>query len=245
MIHSQLYRKLALTGAAIALLAVAGCKSEPESEATNPPASQVQPAPQPAKKASPAPAKAASAKPAPTKAAAAKPAPVKGKPAPVKAKPAKTNATVKTASAKSTTPVPLVDMTVPKGTAISATVGQTLTSDKNHTGDMFAGILSESIKVDGKTVLPKGAHIKGRVVEVRKHELKVTLAAIVVHGKSYDLATNAVHPADRDQLKLNAAVAEAADDGGQDKPKKDNGTLSAKTHLMFKLAKPVTVPVKG
>ena len=236
MNHSQLYRKLALTGAALALLAVAGCKSEPESEATNQPANQAQPAPQPAKKASPA--KAAPAKPASTKAAAAKPAPVK-------ARPAKTNAKVKTASAKSTVPVQLVDMTVPKGTAISATVGQTLTSDKNHTGDTFAGILSESIKVDGKTVLPKGAHIKGRVVEVRKHELRVTLASIVVHGKSYDLATNSVHPADRDQLKLNAAVAEAADDGGQDKPKKDNGTLSAKTHLMFKLAKPVTVPVKG
>lgn len=238
MFHSQIYRKLALAATAIALVAVAGCKSEPASEATNQPANQAQPAPQPAKKASPAPAK-----PAPEKAAAAKPTPVK-------AKPAKANPSVRTASAKSTIPVQFVDMTVPKGTAIRATVAQTLTSDQNHTGDTFAGVLSESIQVDGKTVLPKGAHIKGRVVEVRKHELKVTLASVVVRGKSFDLATNSVRPADKEQLKLNAAATEAADDGNQDKAanqkqKKDNGTLSAKTHLMFKLAKPVTVPVKG
>lgn len=225
MFHSQIYRKLALAATAITLAAVAGCKSEPASEATNQPANQAQPAPQPAKKASPAPAKAAPAK-----------------AAPVKATPTKTNGAVKTASAKSTIPVHFVDMTVPKGTAIRATVGQTLTSDQSHTGDTFAGVLSESIQVDGKTVLPKGAHIKGRVVEARKHELKVTLASVVVHGKSYDLATNSVRPADKEQLKLNAAATEAADDSNQ---KKDNGTLSAKTHLMFKLAKPVTVPVKG
>lgn len=235
MFHSQLYRKLGLTATAIALLAMAGCKSEPASEATNQPPKSAQPAPQPAKKASPAPAKAA-----PAKAALAKPAPAK-------ATPAKTNPTVRTASAKSTIPVNFVDMTVPKGTAITATVGQTLASDKNHTGDTFVASLAEPIKLDGKVVLPKGAHIKGRVVEVRKHELKVTLASVVVHGKSYDLATNSVRPADRDQLKLKAPAEEAADDSSQsaEKQKKDNGTLSAKTHLMFKLAKPVTVPVKG
>lgn len=241
MFHSQFYRKLSLTAAAIALLAVAGCKSEPASEATNQPPNSTQPAPQPAKKASPAPAKAASAK-----TAAAKPAPAKATPS--HATVAKTNTAVRTASAKSTIPAHFVDMTVPKGTAISATVEQTLTSDKSHTGDAFAGILYEPIKVDGKTVLPKGAHIKGRVVEVRKHELKVTLASVVVHGKSYDLATNSVRPADKDQLRLNAAAAEDTDDGSQSadqKQKKDNGTLSAKTHLTFKLAKPVTVPVKG
>lgn len=243
MFHSQFYRKLSLTAAAIVLLAVAGCKSEPASEAINQPPNSAQPVAQPAKKASPAPAKAA-----PVKTAAAKPAPAKAAPAHATSAKANTPAKPVAISAKSTQPVHFVDMTVPKGTAISATVEQTLTSDKSHTGDAFAGILYEPIKVDGKTVLPKGAHIKGRIVEVRKHELKVTLASVVVHGKSYDLATNSVRPADKEQLKLNAAAAEAPDDDNQSadqKQKKDNGTLSAKTHLMFKLAKPVTVPVKG
>lgn len=243
MFHSQLYRKLSLATAAIALLTVAGCKSEPASEATNQAPSQAQPAPQPAKKASPAPAKAA-------KTAAAKPAPAR--PAPTKATQAKAKANASApakpvaVSAKSTQPVQFVDMTVPKGTAITATVGQSLASDKNHAGDKFVASLAEPIKVDGKTVLPKGAHLKGRVVAVNKHELKVTLASIIVHGKSYNLATNSVRPADKDQLRLNAPAAESPDDGNADqKQKKDSGTLSAKTHLTFKLAKPITVPVKG
>src|ERR1700737_4478034 len=44
--------------------------------------------------------------------------------------------------------------TGPKGTAISATVGQTLTSKKNKAGDTFAATLSAPVMLDGKTVLP-------------------------------------------------------------------------------------------
>lgn len=241
MFHSQLYRKLSLASAAIALLAVAGCKSQPETEATSQAPNQAQPAAQPAKKSSPAPAKAA-----PAKTAAAKPAPAKTTSA--KATSAKPNSQPKpvAVASKSTQPAHVVDMTVPKGTAITATVAQTLASDKNHSGDKFVASLDEPIKIDGKTVLPKGAHVTGRIVEVKKHELKLTLASVVIHGKTYDLATNSVHPADRDQIKLNAAIAESSDDASAgEKPKKDNGTLSAKSHLLFKLAKPVTVPVKG
>src|SRR5207248_4967181 len=83
-------------------------------------------------------------------------------------------------------------VTVPKGTAISATVGQTLTSNKNHVGDTFAGSLSTPVKIEGKTVIPKGTHVTGRVVTVKKKELKVALASVELHGKSYQLETNSV-----------------------------------------------------
>jgi len=39
-------------------------------------------------------------------------------------------------------------VTVPKGTAISATVGQTLASNKNHVGDTFAARLSTPVQVE-------------------------------------------------------------------------------------------------
>ena len=146
---------------------------------------------------------------------------------------------VEAVSAKVTQPPQVI--TLPKGTAITATVGQTLASDKNHQGDSFAASLAAPVKLDGKTVLPKGAHITGRVVTVKKHELKVVLASVVVHGKSYDLATNSLRPSDKDQSKTTAKTSAAADQ----KQKKDNSTLSAKTQLTFKLAKPVTVPAKG
>jgi len=146
-------------------------------------------------------------------------------------------------SAKETQPAQVV--TLPKGTAITATVGQTLASDKNHQGDSFAASLTTPVKLDGKTVLPKGTHVTGRVVTVKNHELKVVLASVTVHGKPYHLATNSLRPSDKNQAKTNGKGKAAQDKSSDQKQKKDNSTLSAKTQLTFKLAKPVTVPVKG
>ena len=129
-------------------------------------------------------------------------------------------------------------ITVPKGTPITAIVDQTLASDKNHKGDAFVASLSSPVKVDGKTVLPRGAHITGKVVTVKKHELKVALASVVIHGKSYDLATNSLRPSD----KAKAASAKSKEKAKQ---KIDNSKLAVNSQLTFKLSKSVTVPVRG
>ena len=149
-------------------------------------------------------------------AAAAKPA-ATAKPAPV---------------AKASQPTTMV--TVPKGTVISATIGQTLATDKNKVGDTFAASLTTPIQVEGKTVIPKGAHVTGRIVKVKKHEMKVMLASVVIHGKSYQLETNSV-PGSKSQAK----------DTDKGKANKDVTLLTAKSQLTFKLAKSVTIPVKG
>lgn len=125
-------------------------------------------------------------------------------------------------------------VTLPKGTKITATVDQTLASDKNHWGDSFEASLARSIKVDGKTVLPRGTEVTGRILEVKKHELKVVLASVVIDGVYCDLATNSRRPSDKDQPKNNNR-----------KHKKDNSTLSARTRLTFKLSKPATIPAKA
>jgi hypothetical protein len=137
-------------------------------------------------------------------------------------------------------PQPTTMVTVPKGTAISATVGQTLATDKSKVGDTFAASLTTPIEVEGKTVIPKGAKVTGRVVKVKKNELKVTLASVVIHGKSYDLETNSV-AGSKNQAKDNAKNTDKA----KSKPNKDVTLLAAKSQLTFKLAKPVTIPVKG
>jgi hypothetical protein len=129
-------------------------------------------------------------------------------------------------------------ITVPKGTPITAIVDQTLASDKNHKGDAFVASLSSPVKVDGKTVLPKGAHITGKVVTVKKHELKVVLASVLIHGKSYDLETNSLRPSD----KAKAASAKSKE---KVKQKIDNSKLAVNSQLTFKLSKSVSVPVKG
>jgi hypothetical protein len=163
---------------------------------------------------------------APAKPAAAKPATAAVKPVAAKAAPV------------SKAPQPTATVTVPKGTEITATVGQTLATDKNKVGDTFAGSLASPITVEGKTVIPKGAKVTGRIVKIKKNELKVTLASVVVRGKSYDLETNSV-AGSKNQPKNNAKDAEKA------KANNDVTVLATHSQMKFKLAKPVTIPVKG
>ena len=87
-------------------------------------------------------------------------------------------------------------------------------------------------------MLPKGARITGKVVNVKKHELKVALASVVIHGKSYDLETNSLRPSD----KVKTASAKSKEKASQ---KIDNSKLAVNSQLTFKLSKSVSVPVKG
>ncbi len=225
MFNSQGLRNFSLAVAAAAFFTVAGCSNQATDQATNQ-------APAPPKKAD-------AAKPAAGKAVAAKPAAKKAEPGKVVAAKGATAKPV-TVSSKVTQQTTLV--TVPKGTAISATVGQALASNKNHAGDSFAAILASSIKVDGKTVIPKGAHITGRVVTAKKGpaELTVALASVDVNGKSYKLVTDPINRSGKSQAKNDAGDTDAA----KAKEKKDI-TVPAESHLKFKLAKSVKIPVKG
>lgn len=130
-------------------------------------------------------------------------------------------------------------VTLPKGTEITATVGQTLASNKNHWGDSFEATIARPVKVDGKIVLPRGTEVTGRVRAVNDHELKVVLSSVVVHGIYCDLATNSRRPSDKDQSR------HRGEKNNSRKHKKDNTRLSAKTRLTFKLSKPVTIPAKA
>jgi hypothetical protein len=158
--------------------------------------------------------------------AAKKPAAAK----PAAAKPA-------AAVAKAAEPAPTM-ITLPKGTAISAAARQTLATDKNKVGDTFAASLTEPIRVDGKTVIPKGAQVTCRIVKVKKHEIRVTLASVAIHGKSYALDSNSI-TGPKSQPKTDAKNADKS------KANRDVTLLAAKSQLTFKLSKPVTIPVKG
>jgi hypothetical protein len=133
---------------------------------------------------------------------------------------------------------PTTMITLPKGTAISAAARQTLATDKNKVGDTFAASLTAPIQVDGKTVIPKGTQVTCRIVKVNKHEIKVTLASVAIHGKSYPLDSNSI-VGPKSQPKTDAQGADKA------KANKDVTLLAAKSKLTFKLAKPATIPVKG
>lgn len=213
MFDSQFNRRLSLVAAALGCLTVAGCSDQP---------SRV--------------AKHASGAAAASKTAAASPASNFSDPTQPSHIAAAGDTASRAGAADATQALHLV--TLPKGTEITASVDQTLASDRNHWGDSFAASLTKPVKVDGKTVLPRGTEVTGRVLEVKSHELKVVLAAVVVDGVYCDLATNSRRPSDKDKPKNSKK-------NNRRKQKKDNSILSAKTRLTFKLSKPATVPVKA
>jgi hypothetical protein len=157
------------------------------------------------------------------------------KPAAAPAKKASSKAAPAKSTAKKVQSSKLV--TVPKGTSIRATVGQTLASNKSHAGDSFTASVSAPVKVGGKTVIPKGAQVTGRVVTAKKKgpaELTVALASVEIGGMSYPLATNSIGQSSGSKAK----------DGSATKGKKDI-TLPAESQLKFKLAKSVKIPLNG
>jgi hypothetical protein len=86
---------------------------------------------------------------------------------------------------------------VPEGTVISVTLDQYISSEDNRTGEEFDASVSEAIVVDGKTVIPKGARVRGRIVESKPSgrlkspaRLELTLTSIEVGGTKYDVDTS-------------------------------------------------------
>jgi glucose/arabinose dehydrogenase len=138
-------------------------------------------------------------------------------------------------------PAPGPTVTLPKGTALTATVSQTITASKSKVGDSFAATLATPIKVDAKTVIPKGAKLTGHVVAIKKHEMKVALASVIVRGKSVPLETISVSSAKTQPAATQTSVKST----DQSAANKDIVQLAAKTQLTFKLAKPAAIPVKA
>jgi len=59
-------------------------------------------------------------------------------------------------------------MVIPAGTHVVASLDSRLTTDTNVTGDRFAATTTESIVVDGETVIPAGARIHGVLQDVQE-----------------------------------------------------------------------------
>jgi hypothetical protein len=214
-VFNFLHRNVVLALAAAAFLTVAGCSSQDQTAIVS--------------------QKAPAAKPKPV--AAPKKAPEQK--APEQQAPPQQAPQQQASNKKAPAPGPTV--TLPKGTAMTATISQTVTASKSKVGDSFAATLATPIKVDAKTVIPKGAKLTGHIVAIKKHEMKVTLASVTVRGKSVPLETVSVSSA-KPQAAATQTTVKSSD---QPAANKDIVQLAAKTQLTFKLAKPLAVPVKA
>lgn len=110
---------------------------------------------------------------------------------------------------------------LPVGTSISVTVDQTLSSEQSHSGDSFQASLAEPVVIDGKTVVPKGAKVTGRVVEAiasgrlqHPGSLTVSLSSVEVEGKTYDISTDSVSRKGASHKKRNLGIIGGTAAGG-------------------------------
>jgi hypothetical protein len=95
------------------------------------------------------------------------------------------------------TPEVVQPVTIPVGTPIAIRMIDAVESDKNQPGDRFRATLDSPIMVDDQVIIPRGADIEGRVVELAtaghfkgRSQLALELSRLMVNGKTYQLQTN-------------------------------------------------------
>jgi hypothetical protein len=95
-------------------------------------------------------------------------------------------------------------------TAIHVTLDQALATNQSRPGDHFDATVSEPVVVNGKTVIPQGAHAEGLVVDARQSgrlmgraRLKLALQTVDVNGQNYDVRTIREPKIGRDHKKRN------------------------------------------
>jgi hypothetical protein len=90
-------------------------------------------------------------------------------------------------------------VTVPAGTPIKVRLQNTINSGTAKSGEGFTAVLDEPLAVEGKTVAPKGANVKGIVSKAVSSgrlstpaELYLRLTSIEINGKSQTIQTGSV-----------------------------------------------------
>ena len=103
-------------------------------------------------------------------------------------------------------------VTLPEQTAIHVTLDQALSTKQSNSGDHFEATVSEPVVIDGKTVIPQGAHSEGLVVDARpsgrlmgRARLQLAMQAVEVEGQNYDVRTISHTRIGRDHKKRNLA----------------------------------------
>ena len=81
-------------------------------------------------------------------------------------------------------------MTLPPDTIISVRIADEINSSKNHTGDIFTGIVDPSVLIHDQVVIPRGTEAHVRMAEDKKGghihgkaEVRLELISLVVNGR--------------------------------------------------------------
>ncbi len=90
-------------------------------------------------------------------------------------------------------PQPIV---VPAGATITVTTGQALSSKNSQTGQTFLATVAQPVSAGGKTAIPAGSTVSGRVLNAKSKgkikgegELSIALTSVTVRGQTYTIQT--------------------------------------------------------
>jgi hypothetical protein len=180
-------------------------------QSTAQPAAAPAPAPAAAETATPAPAATA---PAPAASSAPAPAPAAAPAKPLAARHARARSTASAGSgteqaqatapagpdaqAANTPPAP-APIVIPDGTSLRIRINEHISTKTSQDGDKFDGTIVSPVTVNGTVVIPEGSTAYGQVVAAERGgrfkgrpELKLTLVALDVKGRRYNLDTSTV-----------------------------------------------------
>lgn len=90
-------------------------------------------------------------------------------------------------------------ITIPAGTQITVRLGETISSKTSTAGQGFAATVAQSVVVDGKTVIARGASAHGTVVDAKSLGrfkggalLEVRLDSVTIEGRDRPIETSMV-----------------------------------------------------
>lgn len=127
---------------------------------------------------------------------------------------------------KAAAPAPAPPITLAADTEFDIRLSERLSSKTSTTGETFTASLDKPVSVNGKTIIPKGADITGRVTKAvpsgrlkQRAELWVTLTSVKVGGRDYDLSSTTTghkegSKATRDVLFIGGGAGGGAAIGG-------------------------------
>ncbi len=125
------------------------------------------------------------------------------------------------AEAEKTPPPPPPPIVLPAGTTLAVHVSEAISTKTAKEGDVFTGATASPISVNGKVVIPKGAHVEGVVVQSKspgkfkgEGTLSVKLTTLTAEGASYRIDTAPHTVTMKGKGKRTAVVAGGGTAGG-------------------------------
>ena len=112
-------------------------------------------------------------------------------------------------------------ITIPANTPIQVRLEQSIATNRASAGDPFYARVASPVVVRGKTVIPKGASVKGRVISLQESgrlkgvpEIHLALASVRIDGNDYDLHSNTFARYGQNHNKRNLVMIGGGGGGG-------------------------------